>query len=117
MSALKVEFRAEAFNTFNRVQFGPPDTTINDSTFGQVGLASRDHPQGLCNSGYGSSSDFGANLGARTPHRTPCARRSVRIALHRDPPSPSHPLRIGRTLTILMNPEVCRATIGPPAVR
>lgn len=31
-----VEFRAEAFNTFNRVQFNPPDTTINDSTFGQV---------------------------------------------------------------------------------
>jgi hypothetical protein len=34
--ALKMEFRAEAFNTFNRVQFGPPDTTINDSTFGQI---------------------------------------------------------------------------------
>ena len=31
-----VEFRAEAFNTFNRVQFAPPDTTINDSTFGQI---------------------------------------------------------------------------------
>lgn len=34
--ALKMEFRAEAFNTFNRVQFAPPDTTINDSTFGQI---------------------------------------------------------------------------------
>lgn len=33
---MKVEFRAEAFNTFNRVQFGPPDTTINDSNFGQI---------------------------------------------------------------------------------
>ena len=33
---LKIEFRAEAFNTFNRVQFGPPDTTINNSTFGQI---------------------------------------------------------------------------------
>ena len=31
-----VEFRAEAFNTFNRVQFAPPDTTLNDSTFGQI---------------------------------------------------------------------------------
>ncbi len=34
--ALKMEFRAEAFNTFNRVQFAPPDTTINDSTFGGI---------------------------------------------------------------------------------
>jgi hypothetical protein len=34
--ALNLEFRAEAFNTFNRVQFAPPDTTINDSTFGQI---------------------------------------------------------------------------------
>lgn len=33
---LKMEFRAEAFNTFNRVQFAPPDTTINDSTFGVI---------------------------------------------------------------------------------
>jgi hypothetical protein len=33
---INVEFRAEAFNTFNRVQFGPPDTTINDSSFGQI---------------------------------------------------------------------------------
>lgn len=34
--SLKLQFRAEAFNTFNRVQFNPPDTNINDSTFGQV---------------------------------------------------------------------------------
>ncbi len=34
--AIKMEFRAESFNTFNRVQFAPPDTTINDSTFGQI---------------------------------------------------------------------------------
>ena len=34
--SIKLEFRAEAFNTFNRVQFAPPDTTINDSTFGQI---------------------------------------------------------------------------------
>jgi hypothetical protein len=34
--SLKMEFRAEAFNTFNRVQFAPPDTTINDSNFGQI---------------------------------------------------------------------------------
>ena len=34
--SIKMEFRAESFNTFNRVQFGPPDTTINDSTFGQI---------------------------------------------------------------------------------
>lgn len=33
---LNLEFRAEAFNTFNRVQFDAPDTTINDSTFGQI---------------------------------------------------------------------------------
>ena len=56
MTGLKMEFRAEAFNTFNRVQFAPPDTTINDSTFGQI-TVSRTVP-GPCNSGYDSSSEI-----------------------------------------------------------
>lgn len=34
--ALKVEFRAEAFNIFNQVQFGAPDTTVTDTTFGVI---------------------------------------------------------------------------------
>jgi hypothetical protein len=33
---VKVEFRAEAFNTFNRVQFSPPNLNINSSAFGVV---------------------------------------------------------------------------------
>jgi len=31
-----VEFRAEAFNSFNTPQFGNPDTNFSDSTFGQI---------------------------------------------------------------------------------
>jgi hypothetical protein len=34
-----LEFRAEAFNLFNRVQFGPPNTiatTAANNTFGQI---------------------------------------------------------------------------------
>jgi len=31
-----VQFRAEAFNTFNRVQFSPPNTNINSASFGVV---------------------------------------------------------------------------------
>jgi hypothetical protein len=33
---LAFEFRAELFNTFNHVQFGPPSTGFGTSTFGQV---------------------------------------------------------------------------------
>ena len=33
---IKVEFRAEVFNTFNRVQFSPPNLSINSSAFGVV---------------------------------------------------------------------------------
>jgi len=36
---VELTFRAEAFNLFNRVQFGPPNTqatTAANSTFGQV---------------------------------------------------------------------------------
>jgi hypothetical protein len=33
---IKVELRAEAFNTFNRVQFSPPNTNINSTAFGAV---------------------------------------------------------------------------------
>ena len=33
---LQLQFRAEAFNLFNRVQFGDPDTVINDTTFGVI---------------------------------------------------------------------------------
>jgi len=31
-----LQFRAEFFNIFNRKQFGPPDGSLNDPTFGQV---------------------------------------------------------------------------------
>ena len=31
---LRVQFRAEAFNVFNRVQFNPPGTVFGISTFG-----------------------------------------------------------------------------------
>jgi hypothetical protein len=33
---LDVQFRAEAFNIFNRVQFGNPDTTVTDPGFGSI---------------------------------------------------------------------------------
>ena len=33
---LNVQFRAEFFNAFNHVQFGLPDTGVNDATFGQI---------------------------------------------------------------------------------
>jgi hypothetical protein len=33
---LKVQFRTELFNTFNHVQFGSPDTGLNDAAFGQI---------------------------------------------------------------------------------
>jgi hypothetical protein len=33
---LNVEFRAEAFNAFNHVQFGNPDTTVTDQGFGTI---------------------------------------------------------------------------------
>jgi hypothetical protein len=33
---LKIQFRAEAFNAFNHVQFGSPDTGVTDSSFGQI---------------------------------------------------------------------------------
>jgi hypothetical protein len=32
----RLEFRAEFFNLFNRVEFGLPDTTYGDTTFGQI---------------------------------------------------------------------------------
>lgn len=31
-----VQFRAEAFNTFNRVQFSPPNTNLNSASFGVI---------------------------------------------------------------------------------
>jgi hypothetical protein len=33
---LKLQFRAEAFNAFNRVQFGVPNTSINSTAFGVI---------------------------------------------------------------------------------
>jgi hypothetical protein len=33
---LKVQFRAEAFNVFNHVQFGSPDTKVTDTSFGAI---------------------------------------------------------------------------------
>lgn len=32
----RIDFRAEFFNLFNRPNFGEPDSTVTDSTFGQV---------------------------------------------------------------------------------
>ena len=32
----KLEFRLEAFNALNRVQFGAPDANVGDVTFGQI---------------------------------------------------------------------------------
>jgi hypothetical protein len=32
----QLQFRAEAFNAFNRVQFGNPGTTITANTFGRI---------------------------------------------------------------------------------
>ena len=33
---IQVQFRAEAFNAFNRVQFGVPNTSINSTAFGVI---------------------------------------------------------------------------------
>src|SRR3954447_12322381 len=33
---LRIQFRAEAFNVFNRVQFGNPDTSVTSNTFGVI---------------------------------------------------------------------------------
>jgi hypothetical protein len=36
---INLEFRAEAFNTFNHAQFGQPDGNVNDNTFGIINTA------------------------------------------------------------------------------
>ncbi len=33
---MKLEYRAEAFNALNRPHFCPPDTNVNDGSFGQI---------------------------------------------------------------------------------
>jgi len=33
---IRLQFRAEAFNAFNRVQFGVPNTSINSTAFGVI---------------------------------------------------------------------------------
>ena len=35
-----MEFRFEAFNAFNKVQLGAPDTNLQDSTFGKITTSS-----------------------------------------------------------------------------
>jgi hypothetical protein len=32
----RLDFRAEAFNVFNRVVFGSPQTNLNNATFGTI---------------------------------------------------------------------------------
>jgi hypothetical protein len=34
--AMELEFRVDAFNVFNNVEFGNPDTNIGDQSFGQI---------------------------------------------------------------------------------
>ena len=33
---MRLEFRAEALNAFNHVQFSAPHTTVGDDNFGQI---------------------------------------------------------------------------------
>jgi hypothetical protein len=39
---LNLEFRAEAFNLFNRVNFGPPTNDMSSSAFGRIGSTATD---------------------------------------------------------------------------
>lgn len=41
----KLQFRAEAFNAFNRVRFGSPNTDVNSGAFGQVQTQANDPRQ------------------------------------------------------------------------
>lgn len=36
IESLRIQFRAEAFNAFNRVQFGSPNTSVTSTTFGTI---------------------------------------------------------------------------------
>ena len=45
-----MQFRVEAFNAFNRVQFGVPNTSINSTAFGVISSqqnSARNHQLGL----------------------------------------------------------------------
>jgi hypothetical protein len=33
---MSLQLRGEAFNAFNHVQFGPPNTSVNSTSFGQI---------------------------------------------------------------------------------
>ena len=39
---MTLQFRAEAFNAFNNVNFGLPDFYLTDPTFGQITYTSKD---------------------------------------------------------------------------
>jgi hypothetical protein len=46
---ITMQFRAEALNAFNRVQFAAPNTTVTSSAFGHV-TAAANTPRQVCNS-------------------------------------------------------------------
>ncbi|PYV80950.1 MAG: hypothetical protein DMG05_30765 [Acidobacteria bacterium] len=43
---IRLEFRAEAFNLFNVMNYGPPELTLGESNFGRItGLADNQYPR------------------------------------------------------------------------
>ena len=65
----QIQFRAEAFNAFNRVQFGNPNTSINSSAFGVIS-SQQNSPRniqwrfGSCSDGLKTRSNMNTLLGS-----------------------------------------------------